>query len=104
MPGDASSEQAEPLFGFSADIAREAIRHSDPEADEAEVERLLRERLAAASAPYAAKRREEQQLLTALRSRRGEFKSLLEECSSQRGYEDPIYRFYHQSFKVYGLQ
>lgn len=26
------------------------------------------------------------------------------EASSHWGYEDPIYRFYHQSFKVYGLQ
>ncbi len=29
---------------------------------------------------------------------------LLEECNSHWGYEDPIYRFYHQSFKVYHLQ
>jgi hypothetical protein len=28
----------------------------------------------------------------------------LEECSSHWGFEDPVYRFYHQSFKVYGLQ
>ena len=29
---------------------------------------------------------------------------LLEEMNSHWGYEDPIYRFYHQSFKVYALQ
>jgi hypothetical protein len=29
---------------------------------------------------------------------------LLERCSTHWEYEDPIYRFYHQSFKVYGLQ
>src|SRR5689334_7243285 len=25
------------------------------------------------------------------------------ECDGEWGYEDPIYRFYHQSFKVYAL-
>jgi hypothetical protein len=29
---------------------------------------------------------------------------LLAKCSGPWGYEDPIYRFYHQSFKVYKLQ
>src|SRR4051794_31311782 len=29
---------------------------------------------------------------------------LLERCSGHWGYEDPIYRFYYQSFKVYSLQ
>jgi hypothetical protein len=29
---------------------------------------------------------------------------LLEESSNHWGYEDPIYRFYHHSFKVFGLQ
>lgn len=29
---------------------------------------------------------------------------LLLTCSDHWGYEDPIYRFYHQSFKVYYLQ
>jgi hypothetical protein len=28
----------------------------------------------------------------------------LAQCNNHWGYEDPIYRFYHQSFKVYGLQ
>ncbi len=31
-------------------------------------------------------------------------KELLERCSDHWGYEDPIYRFYHQSFKAYALQ
>jgi hypothetical protein len=30
--------------------------------------------------------------------------TLLRECTSHWGYEDPIYRFYHQSFKAYQLQ
>jgi len=30
--------------------------------------------------------------------------ALLAEVSGQWGYEDAVYRFYHQSFKVYGLQ
>ncbi len=34
------------LFDFACRISRDGIRHQHPEADEAEVERLLRERLA----------------------------------------------------------
>jgi hypothetical protein len=30
--------------------------------------------------------------------------TLLEDCSGPWGYEDPIYRFYHQSYKVFHLQ
>ena len=33
-----------------------------------------------------------------------DLEKLLGECTSHWGYEDPIYRFYHQSFKVYQLQ
>jgi len=29
---------------------------------------------------------------------------LLAKCSGDWGYEDPMYRFYHQSFKVYSIQ
>ena len=29
---------------------------------------------------------------------------LLDECNSHWEYEDPVYRFYHQSLKVYLLQ
>ncbi len=43
-------------------------------------------------------------LLLSLRRDRSELEKLLAECSGHWGYEDPIYRFYHQSFKVYGLQ
>ena len=43
-------------------------------------------------------------LIEHLRGRRSELMALLEECSSHWGYEDPVYRFYHQSFKVYALQ
>ena len=30
--------------------------------------------------------------------------NLLAQCSNHWGYEDPIYRYYHHSFKVYTLQ
>lgn len=50
------------------------------------------------------KRPAEEALLQNLRSRRHELAGLLDECSSQWGFEDPVYRFYHQSFKVYYLQ
>jgi len=46
----------------------------------------------------------EDALLRNLRSRQSELTAILEECSSHWGFEDPIYRFYHQSFKVYALQ
>ena len=46
----------------------------------------------------------EESLLLNLRRDRNELERLLEGCSDHWGYEDPVYRFYHQSFKVYGLQ
>ena len=33
-----------------------------------------------------------------------ELEKLLNECSDHWGYEDPVYRFYHHSFKVYAIQ
>jgi hypothetical protein len=33
-----------------------------------------------------------------------DLKALLEKCSSHWGYEDPVYRFYHHSVKVFHLQ
>ena len=42
----------------------------------------------------------ERMLLANLKNRKAELIALLERFSS-RGYEDPIYRFYHQSFKVF---
>jgi hypothetical protein len=43
-------------------------------------------------------------LLTALQSALPQLTELLEECNSRWVYEDYLYRFYHQSFKVYHLQ
>ena len=43
-------------------------------------------------------------LFRKLKSTLPELETLLGECTSHWGYEDPIYRFYHQSFKVYQLQ
>ncbi len=49
--------------------------------------------------------REEVQILFAnLGEALSELEELLEKCTSHWGYEDPIYRFYHHSFKVYRLQ
>jgi hypothetical protein len=45
-----------------------------------------------------------QELFANLKSALPDLKALLEKCSSRWGYEDPVYRFYHNSFKVYGLQ
>lgn len=43
-------------------------------------------------------------LLAALKRDAAELESLLARASSHWGYEDPVYRFYYQSFKVYRLQ
>jgi hypothetical protein len=43
-------------------------------------------------------------LFSRLKGQLATLEALLEECSGQWGYEDPIYRFYHHSFKVYLLQ
>ncbi|HEY4594677.1 MAG TPA: hypothetical protein VIJ61_19820 [Thermoanaerobaculia bacterium] len=46
----------------------------------------------------------EEALLQNLRREREELERLLARCGDRWVYEDSIYRFYHQSFKVYGLQ
>lgn len=43
-------------------------------------------------------------LLRTAKSRLQRLRSLLAKVSDHWGYEDPIYRFYHHSFKVYDLQ
>jgi hypothetical protein len=49
-------------------------------------------------------REEVQRVLAQLRASLPELEKLLRDCQSRWGYEDGIYRFYHQSFKVYSLQ
>jgi len=44
------------------------------------------------------------ELLANIQARWSDLAKLLEEINSHWSYEDPIYRFYHQSFKVYTLQ
>lgn len=44
-----------------------------------------------------------QVLFASLKAALPELEKLLHECSGEWGYEDPVYRFYHQSFKVYAL-
>lgn len=43
-------------------------------------------------------------LLENLRRELPELEALLDECSGDWGYDDPVYRFYHHSFKVFALQ
>jgi hypothetical protein len=45
-----------------------------------------------------------QRLFRALREDIPELEKLLEECTDHWGYEDAVYRFYHQSFKCYAIQ
>jgi hypothetical protein len=44
------------------------------------------------------------ELLANIQARSSELAELLEEVNSHWVYEDLVYRFYHQSFKVYWLQ
>jgi hypothetical protein len=46
----------------------------------------------------------EQALLRALQLHINDLKGVFEQSSNHSGFEDPVYRFYHQSFKVYSLQ
>jgi hypothetical protein len=46
----------------------------------------------------------ERTLLANVKNSKAELATLLEKCSDHWGYEDPVYRFYHQSFKVFRLQ
>jgi hypothetical protein len=49
-------------------------------------------------------RKLEKKLLATAKRKLPELKALLATTWDHWGYEDPIYRFYHQSFKVYRLQ
>lgn len=64
----------------------------------------LRSREGDGAAPPENDRKAEVVLLKNLAFYRAELTVLLEDCTSHWGFEDPIYRFYHQSFKVFGLQ
>lgn len=46
----------------------------------------------------------EAQLLANIKQRLDALESLLDRARSHWGYEDYVYRFYHQSFKVFGVQ
>ncbi len=52
----------------------------------------------------AEQRRAEEVLLKAVKENLPRLEELLKKFGNHWGYEDPIYRFYHQSFKVYRLQ
>lgn len=51
-----------------------------------------------------AERKEEARLLEQIAANIEALEALLRRHSDMWGYEDPIYRFYHQSFKVFCLQ
>lgn len=56
------------------------------------------------SEPHSERQEQENSLLSAIKVRRPELEKLLADCSGHWEYEDRIYRFYHQSFKVFSLQ
>ena len=49
-------------------------------------------------------RPEVRSLFSNLKASLPELSRLLEECSGHWDYEDPVYRFYHQSYKSYDVQ
>ena len=46
----------------------------------------------------------ESRLLANLKEKLADLRTLLDQSSNHWGYEDPVYRFYHHSFKVFALQ
>jgi len=50
------------------------------------------------------RRQEETKLLAAIKDAMPRLEQLWQQANSHWGYEDPVYRFYHQSMKVYGVQ
>ncbi len=54
--------------------------------------------------PEAERHAFEAALLASLRAQREALNALLDASSGHWGVEDPVYRFYHQSFKVFWLQ
>jgi hypothetical protein len=54
--------------------------------------------------PLAVREAEEKKLLSTAKHRLPELRALLASVSDHWGYEDPIYRFYHHSFKVLRAQ
>ncbi len=50
------------------------------------------------------KQQVDNELLANIKKNLPKLEELMEEMNSHWSYEDPIYRFYHQSFKVYSLQ
>ncbi|MHB8508932.1 MAG: hypothetical protein ACYDGR_09840 [Candidatus Dormibacteria bacterium] len=47
---------------------------------------------------------EEVRLIAGIREHQADLDQLLSDTSGHWGYEDPVYRFWHQSFKVYRVQ
>ena len=50
------------------------------------------------------RRTDEVKLLAAIKTALPRLEQLWQRTNDHWGYEDPVYRFYHQSFKVYQLQ
>lgn len=65
---------------------------------------MTKDRLSQLKEARAARDQKERVLIANIQSHKDELRELLAEMDSDWGYEDPIYRFYHQSFKVFALQ
>jgi hypothetical protein len=87
-----------------------AVRLGDPSVWRAATASLEHEPAERRSSPIVPSERQsegrdaERTLLRRMREDHTQLQALLESSSDHWGFEDPIYRFYHQSFKVFSLQ
>jgi hypothetical protein len=87
-----------------------AVRIGNPDIWRAAVDGLTDERegqeheAPARLLPQAERRALEATLLANVHAQHEALKALLDASSDHWGFEDPVYRFYHQSFKVFWLQ
>ena len=87
-----------------------AVRIGNPDIWRAAVDGLSNERAGqepeppAPLLPEAERRGFEAALLSNAHAQHDALKQLLDASSDHWGFEDPVYRFYHQSFKVFWLQ
>jgi hypothetical protein len=87
-----------------------AVRLGSPDAWRAAVTEVLGERVTGSASsfalpiPEAERHAHELTLVASLRADQQPLRALLDASSNHWGFEDPVYRFYHQSFKVFALQ
>lgn len=86
------------------------VRLGSPEAWRTAVNDVLGERIGESASSFATpipegeRHAHELALVASLRADAQPLRALFDASCNHWGFEDPVYRFYHQSFKVFGLQ